>query len=64
MTKKDYIKIGTALKNYIEKNKEMENSPDGWNENMYLLDEICYQFEMDNSKFNEIKFRQFVLNIK
>ena len=65
MTKKDYIKIARAIKNWRQRRDKVldEGSEDTFNEVEFLLDEVCYQLENDNKKFNEIKFRQLVMGL-
>jgi len=60
MTKKDYFKIAECLRNYKAKQKEMENSGDGFDEMVYLIDEFSYMLKEDNQLFNEVEFKEVI----
>lgn len=58
MTKKQFEKIAKILNEFNKRNET-----EGFNPTQFLLDEFCYILEEENKLFNEVKFRQAVLEI-
>lgn len=63
MTKKDYIRIAQVLKNF---KKRFDNVPDRKQEPIketidYLINMFSISLRQDNWKFDESKFRDYIL---
>ena len=58
MTKKDYIIIAKVLRNYKAYDKESGVT----NPLEYFITELSYQMALDNPRFDEGRFRQFINN--